>query len=90
MIGNGRFPIIDTWWQTEIDRFMISPAARIDLGPLKPGSATFSLPGIQAEVVGEDGEPIKPFERGYLIILSPWTGMLATSWRDPERCVSTY
>jgi len=90
VMGNKRCPIIDTWWQTETGGFMISPAAGIDLVPLKPGSATFPLPGIDAEVVNEDGEPVKPFERGYLVILSPWPGMLMTLWRDPERYKSVY
>ncbi|MCX8187327.1 MAG: acetate--CoA ligase [Nitrososphaeria archaeon] len=90
VIGNKRCPIIDTWWQTETGGFMISPAAGIDLVPLKPGSATFSLPGVQAEVVNEEGEPVKPFERGYLVILAPWPGMMMTLWRDPERYISTY
>ncbi len=90
VIGNERCPIIDTWWQTETGGFMISPAAGIDLVPLKPGSATFPLPGIHAEVVNEDGEPVRPFERGYLVILSPWPGMLMTLWRDPERYKSVY
>ncbi len=90
VIGNERCPIIDTWWQTETGGFMISPAAGIDLVPLKPGSATFPMPGIHADVVNEDGEPVKSFERGYLVILSPWPGMLMTLWKDPERYKSVY
>ena len=90
VIGGERCPIIDTWWQTETGGFMITPALGIDLVPLKPGSATFPLPGIQAEVVDEDGVPVKPFEKGYLVILSPWPGMLATLWRDPERFKKVY
>jgi len=90
VIGNGRCPIIDTWWQTETGGFMISPAAGIELVPLKAGSATFPLPGIHAEVVDEDGRPVKPFERGYLVILAPWPGMLMTLWRDPERYKEVY
>jgi len=90
VIGDGRCPIIDTWWQTETGGFMISPAAGIELIPLKPGSATLPLPGIHPEVVNEDGEPAKPFERGYLVILAPWPGMLTTLWRDPERYKEVY
>jgi len=90
IIGNDRCPIIDTWWQTETGGFMISPAAGIDLVPLKPGSATFPLPGIAVDVVNEDGEPVKPYERGYLVVLAPWPGMLMTLWRDPERYEEVY
>ncbi|MCD6235604.1 MAG: acetate--CoA ligase [Thaumarchaeota archaeon] len=90
IIGNDRCPIIDTWWQTETGGFMISPAAGIDLVPLKPGSATFPLPGIAVDVVNEDGEPVKPYERGYLVVLAPWPGMLMTLWRDPERYKEVY
>jgi acetyl-CoA synthetase len=90
VIGGGRCPIIDTWWQTETGGFMISPAAGIELIPLKAGSATFPLPGVHAEVVDEDGRPVKPFERGYLVILAPWPGMLITLWRDPERYKEVY
>ena len=90
VIGGCRCPIIDTWWQTETGGFMISPAAGIDLVPLKAGSATFPLPGVHAEVVDEDGRPVKPFERGYLVILAPWPGMLMTLWRDPERYKEVY
>ena len=90
VIGDNRCPIIDTWWQTETGGFMISPALGIELVPLKPGSATFPLPGIHAEVVNEDGEPVKPFEKGYLVILAPWPGMLMTLWQDPERYKQVY
>lgn len=84
-IGGERCPIIDTWWQTETGGFMISPSSGIGLVPLKPGSATFPMPGVEAAVVNEKGEPTHHGERGYLIIKKPWPGMLQTIWKDPER-----
>jgi acetyl-CoA synthetase len=90
VIGGGRCPIVDTWWQTETGGIMISPAPGIELVPLKPGSATLPLPGVHAEVVDESGKPAKPYEKGYLVILGPWPGMLTTLWGDPESYKSIY
>jgi len=89
-IGGERSPIVDTWWQTETGGIMISPAPGIGLVPLKPGSATFPLPGIDAEVVDENGRPVPPGIRGYLIIKKPWPGMLMTLYKDPERYKQAY
>lgn len=89
-IGGERCPIVDTWWQTETGGIMISPAPGIALVPLKPGSATFPLPGIDADVVDENGKPVPPGVRGYLIIKKPWPGMLMTLYRDPERYKQAY
>ncbi len=89
-IGGERCPIVDTWWQTETGGVMISPAPGIGLVPLKPGSATFPLPGIDADVVEENGIPAIPGVRGYLIIKKPWPGMLMTLYKDPERYKQTY
>lgn len=89
-IGGERCPIVDTWWQTETGGIMISPAPGIALVPLKPGSATFPLPGIDADVVDEKGKPVPPGVRGYLIIKKPWPGMLMTLYRDPERYKQAY
>jgi len=89
-IGGERCPIVDTWWQTETGGIMISPAPGIGLIPLKPGSATFPLPGIDAEVVDENGRPVAPGVRGYLIIKKPWPGMLMTLYKDPERFKQAY
>jgi acetyl-CoA synthetase len=69
---------------------MISPAPGIELVPLKPGSATFPLPGIDADVVDDDGKPVPPGVRGYLVIKKPWPGMLMTLYKDPERYKQTY
>ncbi len=89
-IGGERCPIVDTWWQTETGGVMISPAPGIGLVPLKPGSATFPLPGIDADVVDDNGKPAPPGVRGYLVIKKPWPGMLMTLYKDPERYKQTY
>ena len=89
-IGGERCPIVDTWWQTETGGVMISPAPGIGLVPLKPGSATFPLPGIDADVVDDKGIVVPPGVRGYIIIKKPWPGMLTTLYKDPERYKKTY
>ena len=89
-IGGERCPIVDTWWQTETGGIMISPAPGIGLVPLKPGSATYPLPGIDVEVVDEDGKPVPAGVRGYIIIKKPWPGMALTVYKDPERFKETY
>ncbi len=90
VIGKEKMPIIDTWWQTETGGFMIAPLAGIDLVPLKPGSATYPLPGIEAEVYNDQGKPVNAGTKGFLVIKSPWPGMLQTLWKDPERFKQTY
>ena len=89
-IGGERCPIVDTWWQTETGGVMISPAPGIGLVPLKPGSATFPLPGIDADVVDDKGNVVHPGVRGYIIIKKPWPGMLMTLYKAPERYKQTY
>ncbi|MEM2339041.1 MAG: acetate--CoA ligase [Nitrososphaerales archaeon] len=90
-VGGERCPIVDTWWQTETGGIMISPTPGLDyMVPLKPGSATFPLPGVDADVVNEKGEPVPPGIRGYLVIKKPWPGMLMTLHNDPERYKETY
>ena len=89
-IGNERCPIVDTWWQTETGGIMISPAPGIELVPLKPGSATFPLPGVDADIVDEDGKPVSTGERGLLVIKRPWPGMLIGVHGDPERYKKSY
>jgi acetyl-CoA synthetase len=89
-IGGERCPIVDTWWQTETGGIMISPAPGIELLPLKPGSAGFPLPGIDAAVLDETGKEAAPGERGLLVIRKPWPGMLVTLYGDPERYKETY
>ncbi len=88
VIGQENCPIIDTWWQTETGGVMISPIpGAVDT---KPGSATFSLPGIEVEIVNKDGEKVKDGEGGYLIIKKPWPGMMRTVHGNPERYLKNY
>jgi acetyl-CoA synthetase len=89
-IGGERCPIVDTWWQTETGGIMISPIPGIECVPLKPGSATFPLPGVDAAVVNESGEPVNPEERGLLVIRKPWPGMLLGIYSNPERYKEAY
>lgn len=89
-IGSSRTPIVDTWWQTETGGIMISPQPGIALIPLKRGSATFPLPGVDADVLSEDGERAKPMEKGFLVIKKPWPGQFMTLWNDEERFSSVY
>ncbi len=87
VVGKSVCPIIDTWWQTETGGFMITPVPSF---PLKPGSATKPFPGIQAEVLDEDGNPVPPGEEGCLVITTPWPSMLRGIYKDPDRYVEQY
>ncbi len=89
-VGGERCPIVDTWWQTETGGIMISPTPGIERIPLKPGSATFPLPGIDAAVIDEDGQPVAAGERGLLVIRKPWPGMLIGIYGNPERYKEAY
>jgi acetyl-CoA synthetase len=88
VIGGGRCPIVDTWWQTETGQIMISPLP--GLTTTKPGSATFPLPGVAADVVDDTGASVPLGEGGYLVLTKPWPGMLRGIYRDDERFVETY
>jgi acetyl-CoA synthetase len=89
VIGGERCPIVDTWWQTETGAIMISPVPGVTA--TKPGSCTRPLPGIDVEVVDEEGHPVKGAEAGgYLVIKRPWPSMLRTIWRDNDRYLDTY
>ncbi|MBI4056480.1 MAG: acetate--CoA ligase [Elusimicrobia bacterium] len=88
VIGGSRCPIVDTWWQTETGAIMISPLPGAT--PLKPGSGTLSLPGIQAEVVDKTGKPVASGQGGYLVIQKPWPAMLRTIYGDSERFKKQY
>ncbi|MBZ0302011.1 MAG: acetate--CoA ligase [Anaerolineae bacterium] len=87
VIGKERCPIMDTWWQTETGGFMITPLPSV---PLKPGSATRPFPGIEVDVVDEEGNSCGPNEDGKLVIKQPWPSMLRTVYGDPDRYVSQY
>jgi acetyl-CoA synthetase len=88
VIGKGRCPIVDTWWQTETGAIMISPLP--GAVPTKPGSATWPLPGIMADVVSKDGKSCAANTGGYLVIRKPWPSMLRTIYGDPERFKKQY
>ena len=87
-IGQGRCPVVDTWWQTETGMIMVTPLP--GLTTLKPGSATKPFPGITAEVVDESGNPVAPGQGGLLVLTKPWPAMLRTIYGDPDRYVQQY
>jgi acetyl-CoA synthetase len=88
VIGGGRCPIVDTWWQTETGAIMIAPLPGA-VGT-KPGCATLPLPGIVAEVVDKQGHRVPDNEGGFLVVKRPWPSMMRTIYGDDERFVSTY
>ncbi|HEX4056468.1 MAG TPA: acetate--CoA ligase, partial [Tepidisphaeraceae bacterium] len=89
VIGGERCPIVDTWWQTETGATMMAPIPGVTA--TKPGSCTKPLPGIFADIVDEDGRPVKTADAGgYLVIKRPWPSMLRTIWGDNERYIKTY
>lgn len=87
-IGGGKCSIVDTWWQTETGGHMITPLPGAT--PIKPGSATFPLPGIMAEIIDENGNPTPKGEKGFLCITKPWPSMIRTIWGDDERFKKSY
>ena len=88
VIGGGRCPVVDTWWQTETGHIMITPLPGIVSA--KPGSATRPFPGIKADVLDNDGEPVGDDNTGLLVLRRPWPGMFRTLYRDPDRFIATY
>ncbi|WP_321211792.1 acetate--CoA ligase [Methanothermobacter sp. DP] len=86
-IGRERCPIIDTWWQTETGMHLIAP---LPVTPLKPGSVTKPLPGIEADVVDEKGNPVPLGKGGFLVIKKPWPAMFRTLFNDEERYLNVY
>jgi acetyl-CoA synthetase len=87
-IGGGRCPIVDTWWQTETGAMMITPLPGVTT--TKPGSATFPFPGIEPDIVDEQGNSVPLGSGGYLVIRRPWPAMARTLWGDDERYFNTY
>ncbi|MFM8999944.1 MAG: acetate--CoA ligase [Actinomycetota bacterium] len=87
-IGSERCPIVDTWWQTETGAVLISPLPGVTA--LKPGSATQPIPGIDADVVDEQGNSVPLGGGGYLVLRRPWPSIARTVWGDPDRYVQTY
>jgi acetyl-CoA synthetase len=87
-IGGERCPVVDTWWQTETGAIMISPLPGATT--LKPGSATFTLPGIEAKIFDDTGGEVGIPGGGYLVLTRPWPSMLRGIWGDPQRYRDTY
>jgi acetyl-CoA synthetase len=87
-IGGSRCPIVDTFWQTETGGHMITPLPGVT--PLKPGSCTLPLPGIQAAIVDETGHDVPNGQGGILVVKRPWPSMVRTIWGDAERFKKTY
>ena len=88
VIGAGRCPVVDTWWQTETGAIMISPLPGVMT--TLPGSATKPFPGIYPDVVDENGDSVPPGGSGYLVIRKPWPSMLRGIWGDDERYAAKY
>ncbi len=89
VIGKGRCPIVDTWWQTETGAIMMTPVPGVT--PTKPGSCAKPFPGIFADIVDDEGRPVKKADAGgYLVIKRPWPSMLRTIWGDNQRYLDTY
>ncbi|MBJ2120193.1 acetate--CoA ligase [Arthrobacter sp. MSA 4-2] len=88
IIGGGKAPIVDTWWQTETGAHMISPMPGVT--STKPGSAQVAVPGIAVDVVDEMGQSVPNGSGGYLVVREPWPSMLRGIWGDPERFKQTY
>jgi acetyl-CoA synthetase len=88
VIGKGKCPIVDTWWQTETGGILITPLPGAI--PIKPGSATLPFPGVDPAVLREDGSPADVNQGGYLVIKKPWPGLMRRVYGDPERFKNTY
>ncbi|MBI5324932.1 MAG: acetate--CoA ligase [Ignavibacteriae bacterium] len=87
VIGREKCPIMDTWWQTETGMFMITPMPCV---ALKPGSGTKPFPGIEMDILDEEGKPVKANEEGYLLIKTPWPAMIREIYNDRERYLEQY
>ncbi len=87
-IGGERCPIVDTWWQTETGNILITPLPGIT--KLKPGSATLPFPGVEADILDEQGESVPAGKGGYLVIKRPYPAQFRTIYKDPDRYVQTY
>jgi acetyl-CoA synthetase len=88
IVGGGRCPIVDTWWQTETGAIMVSPLPGVTA--TRPGSAQLAVPGIEVDVIDESGRSVPDGAGGYLVVSQPWPAMLRGIWGDPDRYVDTY
>ena len=89
-IGKENCAIVDTWWQTETGGIIVSACTGIEAVSMKPGSATLSVPGIDAAIVDENGKSVANGIKGYIIIRKPWPGMLMTLWENDKKYQNTY
>jgi len=89
-IGREKCQIVDTWWQTETGGILISAQPGIAPIPLKAGSASLPIAGVDADVFSETGEAVKVGEKGYMVIKRPWPGQFTTLWNDPEKFKQVY
>ena len=90
IIGKKKCPIVDTWWQTETGGIIISPLPGLETIPLKPGSTTLPIPGVNVAVLDEKGMELPTNTKGYLVIRNPWPGMLLTLWANDEKYKKMY
>ncbi len=90
VVGGGRCPIIDTWWQTETGGMLISALPGIETVQPKPGSGTYPIPGLDMAVLDSDGNEVPAGTRGYLVIRNAWPGIMLTLWGDDDRYYDTY
>ena len=88
VVGKGKCPIVDTWWQTETGGILITPLPGAI--PIKPGSATLPFPGVEPAILREDGSTADVNEGGYLVIKKPWPGLMRQVYGEPERFKKTY
>src|SRR5207244_982015 len=88
VIGGGRCPVVDTWWQTETGAIMITTLPGAQYG--KPGSAGTPLPALRAAIVDNDGHELEPGAQGLLTLTRPWPSMLRTLYKEPDRYIETY
>ena len=89
-IGGGRCPVIDTWWQTETGGMMASALPALETVPLKPGSATLPVPGVDLRIVDAGGREVPAGRKGHVVAARPWPGMMLTLWGDDERYREAY
>lgn len=90
VVGKSKCPIIDTWWQTETGGMLISALPGLETVPLKPGSGTLPIPGVDMAVVDENGSEVPANTKGYLVIRNPWPGMFLGLWNDEEKYRRVY
>lgn len=90
IIGKKKCPIIDTWWQTETGGMLISPLPGLETIPLKPGSGTLAIPGVDIGIVDEKGKDVPANTKGFLVVKNPWPGMFLGLWNNEEKYRSAY